>query len=356
MKLSKVLAATLITSVGFTATAMASGTKAGTKISNQPVLEYSFGAETKTAKAPEASYVVDKVINFTVELKKDQKQKVIVGKHALGEFVITNKGNSVENFVLSGNYGSLKDFKFSSSKIYIDKNNNGVLDKSEMKHTPVLSKLAIDGKKTIWIDATTDIKTVVGKGNHFGLLARATAKGLKEIYTKQSTKNSMSKVDIIFADGAFGGDKVRDNQAIIRYIWTTVKSDNNVKLSMNIIHNVISADPINGVCKNLTDAKSGKYKAIPGATNVRAWSIENKTKEIAKSVKFSIKLNSNVEKIATSSAKTWWKNEKRVHILWTSKGVVGEGKYNAKTNSVDFVIKEIKPGETYYPHIVTEIK
>lgn len=260
MKLSKVLTLALLGSVGFTTTAMAKGTTAGTQITNQPVLEYSFGGEKKTTKAPVASYVVDKVINFTVSLKKEQKQNVVVGENALGEFVITNKGNSVENFALAGNYGSLKDFKFTGHKIYIDANNNGVLDKAEMKHTPVISKLAVDAKKTVWIDATTDIKTVIGKGNHFGLLARATAKGLKEIYTKQSAKNSMSKVDIVFADGAAGGDKVRDNQAIIRYIWTTVKNDNNVKLDMNLVHNTISADPINGVCKNAQDAKSVNIK------------------------------------------------------------------------------------------------
>jgi hypothetical protein len=356
MKLSRILTLALLGTVGFTTSAMAKGTVAGTKISNAPTLTYSMGGTEKKAKAPVASYVVDKVINFTIDLKKAQKQDVAVGKNALGVFLLTNKGNSVESFVLAGNYGSLKDFKFTGSKVYIDKNNNGVLDKAEMKHTPVLPKLAIDGKKTIWIDATTDKKTVIGKGNYYGLLARATARGVKEIYQKQSTKNTMSKVDIVFADAESGGDKIRDNKVINRYIWTTVDGNNKDKLSIKLQLNWITGDPVNGTSKNWKDAQAGKFKAIPGATAVRRWEIKNASKTIAKDVKFSAKIDGRTEKLATSTKNTWWSGKVVQRIDDKKWKILGEGKFNKKTNSVDFTFKEIKPNSLVHAYLVTEIK
>ena len=356
MKLSKVLTLALLGTVGLTTSAMAKGTVAGTKISNAPTLTYSMGGTEKKAKAPVASYVVDKVINFTIDLKRGQKQNVAVGKNALGVFILTNKGNSVENFVLAGNYGGLKDFKFTGAKIYIDANNNQVLDKAEMKHRSVLPKLAIDGKKTIWIDATTDKKTVIGKGNHYGLLARASSKGAKEIYTKQSAKNTMSKVDIVFADAKWGGDKVRDNKVLKRYIWTTVDGDNKDKLSIKLQLNWITGDPVNGSSRNWKDSQAGKFKAIPGATAVRRWEIKNNTETVAKDVKFSAKIDGKTEKLATSTKNVWWSGKVVQRMDDKKWKILGEGKFNAKTNSVDFEFKEIKPKTLVHAYLVTEIK
>jgi len=356
MKLSRVLAIALLGTVVMTNIAMASGTVAGTKITNTPTLSYSMAGTTKTLKAPTSVYVVDKVINFTISLKKAQKQNVIVGKNVIASFVLTNKGNSIENFVLSGNYGSLKQFKFTGYKIYVDQNNNGILDRAERKDISILTKLGVDVKKTIWIEATTSSKAIVSKGNHFGLLARATASGVKGIYTKQTIQNTMNKVDIVFADGANGGDEVRDNQVINRYIWTVYPDVPAVALDKKLDFDHITSDSKNGTSKSRKEAETDKFQPIANATRVKIFEIINSTNSKGKNIKVSIPLNLTNEKVSTTSKYTWWgRTENRVHIVWDEKlqKVIAEGKYNPKTKSIDFLIKEINAGKKLYFHVVT---
>jgi hypothetical protein len=492
MKLSKVLAITLFGTIALTSTAMASGTKAGTKITNTPTLSYSMGGTSKTLKAPASSYVVDKVINFTITRSEATEHKVVAGSTKMVEFRLTNIGNSVENFKLS-KWHNVNNIKFLSKKFYIDANGNGKLDKAERTDSTLVKKLAIDGSKKIWMELKIDSKAVVGKHSNSGVLAQAVDASSKPY--SASKVNRMAVEDIVFADGKVYApiDKARDGKMSMWYGFTITKgskielekhlefnhitadpkngisksrqeaesdkfqpvvnatrvkifevknatkakgknikvsialnlTDEKVsktskytwwgkqekrvhivwdkkskkvvgvgkynpktkaidflikeinageklylhvvtvliknakveKLEMKLAWNIISADPVNGVCRDANDAKSGKYKAIPGATTVRSWDIINNTKSVAHNVKFSIKIDSKVERVATTSKKTWWRSDKKVHVIYViGKGNIGEGKYNRKTNSVDFFFKSIKAGEKLHPHIVTEIK
>ena len=495
MKLSRVLVIILFGAVTMTNSAMALGTTAGTKITNTSILIYTMNGESQELKAIASSYVVDKILNFTVALQETKERTLVMGEEGYGQFLVTNNGNSIEDFVLDGSYGNSKSFSFSNIKIYIDKNSNGILDVEEKVDTSVISKLAIGGKKIVWIEVKRFSSTnLIGKKTNFGLMVRASSSGVNGIYKTETLKNSMSKVDIVFADGGRDNDRVRNNIVVNRYNWRLIKVSSSLKLDKNLefdhitadpkngttksrqeaendkfkpvatatrvkvweiknsnptvgknikisvpidstnerisssseytwwgategrvhlvwdeasqtvvgvgtynpvtkmvdfvikeiksgqklylhvvtvliadvkvgkldiknIWNIISADPVNGICKDADDAKMGNYKAIPGATSVRSWEIVNNTKKVAKDVKFSIKINPNVEKIATTSKNTWWKNDKRVHIVHvTGKGIIGAGAYNSSRNSVDFFFREIKVGEKVHPHIVTEIK
>jgi hypothetical protein len=360
MKLSKVLAITLFGAIAMTNTATASGTVAGTKITNTPTLSYSMGGTKKTLKAPVSSYVVDKVINFTVKRDTAYGHKLMVGTQEVAPFTIQNIGNSIENFVVVGHQSSSKEFKFSKTQIFIDKSRNGILEKAEKVNNNLIKQLKINGKIRVWVAVKTSVKTVLNKKNSYGIQVRATAKGLKEIYQKQTVKNTMSRMDIVFAENTYGagGDKARDNKLVLWYKWTTIPVKD---AKLTIIHNLnrITADPINGTCKNYKDATSGRFKSIPGATSVRTWKIINNTNQTATNVRFSVKLNSKVEKVATTNKNVWWRGDKakRVHILWSkAKGIFGAGKYNSKTNSVDFLVKQIKPKEQFNAFTVTEIK
>jgi hypothetical protein len=360
MKLSRVLAITLLGAIAMTNTAVAKGTAAGTKITNTPMLSYSMGGEKKTLKAPVSSYVVDKVINFTLKRDTATEQKIQVGALAYAPYTLTNIGNSKENFVVRGNQSHVKGFKFTKTMVFVDKNGNGNLDKNEKVATSLVKGLKANKKTKVWIAVQTSTNTAIGKRNAYGIEVRATPKGVKEIYTKQTVKNSMAKMDIVFADGTYkaSADKVRDNRLILWYGWNTVAVDG--KLTTKLSWSRVSADPINGVCKDSKDAATGKYKAIPGATVIKSWYVQNLTKETAKNVKISMKINSKLEKVAKDSKKTWWKNDKRVHLIMNKVNgkwkTVGEGKYNSKTKAIDFVIKEMKPNSTYHLRIVTELK
>jgi hypothetical protein len=216
MKLSKVLAITLLGAIAMTNTAMASGTKAGTKISNTPTLSYSMGGATKTLKAPTSAYVVDKVINFTIARIEAQEHKVVAGTTKLVEFKLTNIGNSVENFKLS-KWHNVQNVKFLSKKFYVDTNGNGVLDKAEKVDAPLVKKLKMDGSRKILMELKIDPKAVVGKRSDSGILAQAVDKASKP-YVATKT-NRMGVEDIVFADGKVYTpvDKARDGKMSMWY-------------------------------------------------------------------------------------------------------------------------------------------
>ena len=286
MKLSRVLAITLLGAVAMTNTAVASGTVAGTKITNTPTLSYSMGGAKKTVKAPVSAYVVDKVINFTVKRDTNIEHTVMVGGQAVAPYTITNIGNSIENFVVRGLQSPLKQFAFTKTQIFIDKNGNGVLDKAEKVNNNIIPKLKMDGKTKVWLSVNASAKTALKKRNGYGVQVSASAKGIREIYTKQTATNTMAKVDIVFADTKYGagGDRIRDNKLISWYNWTTVVNSSNVKLDISPYGKldtamIVQHDPVNGMRRNGVSPK-----AIPGATVIKRWSIKNNTRTTAKNV------------------------------------------------------------------------
>ena len=360
MKLSRVLAITLLGAVAMTNTAMASGTVAGTKITNTPTLSYSMGGATKTLKAPTSAYVVDKVINFTVKRDTNMEHTVMVGGQAVAPYTITNIGNSVENFVVRGLQSPLKQFTFSKTQIFIDKNGNGVLDKAEKVNNNIIPKLKMDGKTKVWLAVNASEKTALKKRNGFGVQVSASAKGIKEIYTKQTATNTMAKVDIVFADTKYGagGDKLRDNKLISWYNWTSIENSSNVKLDISPYGKldtamIVQHDPVNGMRR-----KGVSPKAIPGATVIKRWSIKNNTKTTAKNVKFSMKIDLKKEKFATNNKTTWWAGRKgyTTQILWDAKKGLMKGQGIIKGNTITYTIAEIKPGQHVMPHMVLIIK
>ena len=357
MKLSRILAITLFGVVAMTNTTMADGTKAGTKITNSASLSYSMGGAEKTFKAPTSAYVVDKVLNFTVDLQKAKEQKFVMGKTSLGQFLLTNNGNSVEDFVLEGSYGKSKAFSFSSVKIYVDRDGNGVLDKGERVDTSVLKRLPIGAKRTIWIEVKSSLlDNFLGKKTDFGLMIRASSSGVNGIYKTETAKNSISKVDVVFADGGRDDDGVRNNMALNRYIWKASSDTAPINLDRNLNFNHITADPKNGTTKSRKEAESDKFQPIAKATRVRVWEVKNNSKIKGNNVKLSIPLDLKNEKVSSTSKYTWWgKQETKVHIIWDEKlqKVVGVGKYNSRTKAIDFVIREIKSGQKLYLHVVT---
>jgi hypothetical protein len=349
MKLSKVLAITLLGAVATTNTAMASGTTAGTKISNTPTLTYSMGGANKSLKAPTSAYVVDKVINFTVKRDTNIEHTIMVGGQAVAPYTITNIGNSVENFIVRGKQSPLKQFNFTKTQVFIDKNGNGVLDKAEKVNNNIISKLKVDGKRKIWLSVETSAKTALKKRNGYGVQVSASAKGIKEIYTKQTVKNTMAKVDILFADTKYGagGDNIRDNILISWYNWTSIENSSNVKLDIVKEYEKVIEDPVNG---------TKDPKAIPGAQVLLKYQIINKTKTEAKNVTFTI--NYDVSKVRLAAPKEiagYYGIEKPYFIIDSRGKEIGKA-VETKKGTITFTIPSIKAGVTYYPHTATIIK
>jgi hypothetical protein len=357
MKLSRVLAITLLGAVAMTSSAMASGTVAGTKITNTPTLSYSMGGTTKTLKAPTSAYVVDKVINFTIARSEAKEHKVVAGRTKLVEFKLTNIGNSIENFKLS-KWHNIQNVKFLSKKFYVDTNGNGVLDKAEKVDAPLVKKLKMDGSRKIWMELKIDSKAIVGKRSDSGILAQAVDKASKP-YVATKT-NRMGVEDIVFADGKVYApvDKARDGKMSMWYGFTIIQDTSKVKLDISPYGKldtamIVQHDPVNGMRR-----KGVSPKAIPGATVIKRWSIKNNTKTTAKNVKFSMKIDLKKEKFATNNKTTWWAGRKGygTQILWDAKKGLMKGQGVIKGNTITYTIAEIKPGQDVMPHMVLIIK
>ena len=345
MKLSRILSVVLVGTIAFTASAMAGGTKAGTKISNAPTLSYSMGGTAKTAKAPVASYVVDKKINFTLTRSEATEHKVVAGKTKLVEFKLNNIGNSAENFKLS-KWHNVQNVKFSSKKFYVDTNGNGVLDKAERVDSILVKKLAIDGSRKIWMELKIDPKAVIGKRSDSGLLAQAVDASSKPY--KASAKNRMNAEDIVFADASVYGpvDRVRDGKMSMWYGFTIVKDNNNVKLDIVKEYEKTVKDPVNG---------TNNPKSIPGAQVLLKYQIKNNTKTVAKNVTFTINYNPSIVRLAMPKEIVEYGIKKPYFITDKSGRETGKS-VETKKGTITFTIPQIKAGETFYPHTATIIK
>ena len=344
MKLSRVLAITLLGAVAMTNSAMTSGTVAGTKITNTPTLSYSMEGTTKTLKAPTSAYVVDKVINFTIARSEVTEHKVVAGTTKLVEFKLTNIGNSVENFKLS-KWHNVQNVKFLSKKFYVDTNGNGVLDKAEKVDAPLVKKLKMDGSRKIWMELKIDPKAVVGKRSDSGILAQAVDKAFKP-YVATKT-NRMGVEDIVFADGKVYApvDKARDGKISMWYGFT-IKSGDNIKLNIVKEYEKVVKDPVNGT-KN--------PKAIPGAQVLLKYQVSNKTKTEAKNVKFTINYDPSKVRLAQSKEIVEY-GIKKSYFITDSRGRETGKVVETKKGTITFIFPNIKPGVTYYPHTATIIK
>jgi hypothetical protein len=354
MKLSKITTALLLGVVVFSSSSFALGTRAGTIVETEPTIEYEIGSRKIKERVEKAKYIVDKVISFKVERVTRMKQKTIKGLSLLAPFRVSNMGNSMENFVLNLSYGSIKDFSFEKSVIYIDKNRDGELDKSEEVDISVVKDLKPDSNQLVWLGAVTPKTVGLNDRVSFGLKGEASSGGEDSVYKEATKKNDNLKEDIVFGDESSEDDTTENNLYINRYVWSI---DSNIELGIKLFTNIISADPVNGVCKNKKDALEGNYFSIPKATNVRSWEIYNNSVVTAEEIKFTVKADKKVERFATSSKNTWWRDDSRVHVLLSSSNkIIGVGKFNSSKDLVEFTIPKMRGGEKVYPHIVTEIK
>lgn len=354
MGLSKFTTVLLWGMVALKGSAFAKGTKAGTEVTVEPIIEYTIAGEKVKEEVEKAKYVVDKIVQFKVTRVAEMKQKSVKGLNLLAPFKVENDGNSIENFVLNVSYGRGKRIEFDKTVIYVDKNHNGKLESFEEVESNVIKNLRPGSSQLVWLGAVTPTELPSRKRIRFGLEAKASRGGRDSIYLESARVNNILKEDTVFGDSNSENDDFFNNKYITRYLWSIEKS---INLGMKLETNIMSADPLNGIAKTKEEAEAGKFFSIPNATHVQSWKIYNESLVTVKDVYFSIPEKSDVEKFAKSSKYTWWSRDKRIHILLSSDNkIIGEGKYNSKRKSIDFRIKELRGGEVVYPHVVTTIR
>jgi uncharacterized repeat protein (TIGR01451 family) len=259
------LSATALSLVLSSAAQAASGTTAGTSVTNTASVAYSIGGVAQTpVSSNTASFLVDRKVNVTVAQVGGQATTVTAGdSNEVIAFTVTNNTNSAQDFrLITGQQNSLvltllghsDNFNVDNLRVFVDSNGNGTYESGSDTAT-YIDELAADATVTVFLVA--DIPTSLPSNPYagVGLIAVAAAGGtggsLGADLSASLLGDSANAIDNVFADANGVLDLARDgrNSAVGEYVVGTAT------LEVTKIATTIS-DPL-----NLTVLP----KAIPGA-------------------------------------------------------------------------------------------
>ena len=285
---------------------LAVGTASGTTISNLATLSYSVGgvAQTDIGSSPTGNpagagtattFVVDNKVNLSVV--GGGITTVIPGQvSAVSTFVVTNLGNTVQDFSLTPSnkasgtvLGSNTDtFDGTGLIAFVDSNGNGVLDAGEKQY---IDELAPGASVTVTVLSTIPVAQVNGDISIVSLLATALAGGLAGTQGASlvNTGANTAGVDVVFADTVAGTDDL------------TLHADSSDRATYKVITGTLSVlktvtpicDPVNGNVnpKNIPGA-AVRYVVTISNVGAAAATLTSLSDTLSASVLFDPKLNS----------------------------------------------------------------
>ena len=251
--------------------ALASGTLAGSSITNTVTVNYQVGGYAQTAESAGDTFTVDRKVAFVVAESGDMTTTTVSPGQlaAVTTFQVTNQSNATLDFALavaqvadggSGAHTGTDSFDTTNVTIYADTNNNGVYDAGTDLAVTYLDELAPDASKTVFVLA--DIPLSLTNGAFSALTLTATAHGsataasgtigsLDAVLTETTGANT-SGMDTVFADAAGATDAEGDGVHSAKDDFTVYTASLTITKTSRLI-----SDPV-----NLTT----NPKAIPGAT------------------------------------------------------------------------------------------
>ncbi len=246
--------------------AFATGTVAGTSISNQATVNYNVGGVAQTPiTSSVATFVVDNKIDLTVVTTNVAPVTGTPGQTAVvSTFTVTNTGNSTQSYRLTatdlsggtvfGNTDNLDGLVLSTA---IDTNDNGTYDVGDVAGN--LGDIAPSATPTpvrVFVLATVPIGATNGQFASVRLTVQAATAGSAgaTLATQTAGADTPAAVDVVFADTGLDATEAADSQYAIQSA-TLVVSKTATVLS----------DPFS----------SSNPKAIPGAVVEYTISIEN---------------------------------------------------------------------------------
>ena len=251
--------------------ALASGTLAGSSITNTVTVNYQVGGFSQTAESAGDTFTVDRKVAFVVAETGDMTTTTVSPGQtaAVTTFQVTNQSNATLDFALavaqvanggSGAHTGTDSFDTSNVTIYVDTNNNGVYDSGTDQAVTYLDELAPDASKTVFVLA--DIPLSLTNGAFSALTLTATAHGSAtassgtvgslDAVLAETTGANTSGMDTVFADAQGATDAERDGQHSAKDDFTVYTAALTITKTSRLI-----SDPV-----NLT----ANPKAIPGAT------------------------------------------------------------------------------------------
>jgi uncharacterized repeat protein (TIGR01451 family) len=242
--------------------AMASGTTAGSTITNTVQVNYQVGGVAQTAVSASDTFTVDRKVNVTVAEVGTTTVSVSPGQtSAVTTFSVTNLSNATLDFALTaaqqtggaGAHSNTDNFDVTNVKVYVDTNGNGTYDAGDTQVT-YLDELAADTSKTVFVVSDIPVNRVTGDVAVVTLTATGReggAAGTQGAALVQTTTANTAAMDTVFADGAGATDAARDASFSAKDDYTVLAA----ALTVTKVSSVIS-DPLNGTTNP---------KLIPGA-------------------------------------------------------------------------------------------
>lgn len=244
--------------------AFASGTAAGSTITNTVTVNYTVGGVAQTATGASNTFTVDRKVNLTVAEVGTSTTQVSPGQTAaVTTFTVTNNSNATLDFALvaaqqtggAGAHSNTDTFDATNVKIYVDTNGNGTYDAGTDTLVTYLDELAADASKTLFVVA--DIPLGLATNDVAAVTLTATGKeggasGSEGAALTETSGANTASMDTVFGDAAGATDAVRDAAHSAKDDYTVSAA----ALTLSKLSTVIS-DPVNGTTNP---------KAIPGAT------------------------------------------------------------------------------------------
>ena len=260
----KLLGAVALFPLGLAATpALASGTQAGTTITNNVTVNYKVSGVPQTAQTASNAVTVDRKVNLTMTTAAATTSSAPGSTAQVTAYTLTNTSNDTLDFVLSvaqqsngatAQHGGTDAFDTTNVSIYLDNNTNGTVDAGDTLVT-YLDEIAPDTTKNILVVSDIPISQTNGQVAGVVLTAQAAAGGSSgsqgAVLTATAGANTAG-VDNVLADTAGATDAASDGKFSIKGDYTVSAP----VLTITKVSTLIS-DPINN---------STNPKAIPGAT------------------------------------------------------------------------------------------
>lgn len=271
----------LLGSVGATALAflaaspaLASGTQAGSTITNTVTVNYQVGSISQTATSASNSFKVDRKVNVTIAETGSATTQVSPGQSAaVTTFTVTNLSNAPLDFTLSaaqqsggaGAHSGTDSFDVTNVKVYVDTNSNGTYDAGTDTEAAYLDEVAADASKTVFVVADVPLSLSTGAVAAVTLTATGREGGTSgsqgAALTETTGADTANAVDTVFGDGAGASDGARDAAYSAKDDYTVLAAALTVVKASKVI-----SDPVNGTTNP---------KAIPGATIEYCISVAN---------------------------------------------------------------------------------
>jgi uncharacterized repeat protein (TIGR01451 family) len=266
------LAAGLI--LGALPAAHATGTTAGTSVSNTATVNFTVGGVAQgPLSSSTASFLVDRKINMTVAQVGGSATTVVPGATAqVTTFTVTNNSNSTEDFALAATaqaggtavFGGTDNFDGTNLKVFVESGTTPGYQ--PLEDTAIfIDELAADASKTVYVvedipagQVNGDISAVTltataaqstnGSGQYVATVGTLAANAAQ---TNTGSADVITFVDTVFADVAGRTDAAKDGKHSAGSQFNVVTAALTFTKSSTVV-----SDPFNGATNP---------KAIPGA-------------------------------------------------------------------------------------------